>query len=339
MGRSGGGRSSGGGSRSGGGFRGGRSSGGFSRSRSSSGRSSFGRSSHSFHQAPPPPRPGRTVFIGGPRYRRPRYYRSGGSVFGAILAIIILGFVFVSLFGGLIFGGIAHSSSDVPDNTTQREPLVGVVNKTDWYEDELGWIRNRNVLIDGLEDFYADTGIQPYVVMINYSDDYWNGSSFDATAADNYLETLYEERFTDEGHFIFAYFSCLNDSEYEMEGEFRYLSGYAADSIMDNEAISILWGNFEKNYYDTSLSIEEMIGDTFKDTGESIMSRPTNGWDVMKIVVIAGGAVLIVFIIYKIIKSKHQREKEKEEYTKEILDKPLETFGTDTSDLEEKYGE
>ena len=28
---------------------------------------------------------------------------------------------------------------------------------------------------------------------------------------------------------------------------------------------------------------------------------------------------------------------EKEEYTKEILSKPLETFGTDTTDLEDKY--
>ena len=41
----------------------------------------------------------------------------------------------------------------------------------------------------------------------------------------------------------------------------------------------------------------------------------------------------------KILAERNQREKEKEEYTKEILDKPLETFGTDTSDLEEKYGE
>ena len=38
-------------------------------------------------------------------------------------------------------------------------------------------------------------------------------------------------------------------------------------------------------------------------------------------------------LMYKIV----FREKEREEYTKEILDKPLETFGTDTSELEEKY--
>ena len=64
-----------------------------------------------------------------------------------------------------------------------------------------------------------------------------------------------------------------------MDGEFRYLSGYSADTIMDNEAINILWGYFEKNYYNTSLSIGKMISNTFSETAESIMSRPTNGWD------------------------------------------------------------
>ncbi len=38
-----------------------------------------------------------------------------------------------------------------------------------------------------------------------------------------------------------------------------------------------------------------------------------------------------------ILKNKNKREKEKEEFTKEILNKPLETFGEDTSDLEDKY--
>lgn len=264
-------------------------------------------------------------------YRRP--WRRGPS-FGSIIAVLIIIMILIAVLSAATSN---QSSTKVPDNTTQREPLHGVVHKTDWYEDELGWVRNRNVLIDGLEDFYSETGIQPYVVLIDYADEFWNGTTLNFDAADDYLEELYEERFTDEGHFVFAYFSCFDDTQYEMDGEFRYLSGYAADSIMDNEAISILWGNFEKNYYDTSLSIESMFADTFKATGASIMSRPTNGWDFLKVAVVIAGGVAVVFVIYKLVKSKHQREKEKEEYTKEILSKPLETFGTDTSDLEEKY--
>ena len=106
---------------------------------------------------------------------------------------------------------------------------------------------------------------------------------------------------------------------------------------MDSEAIDILWGYFQKNYYNTSLSIEKMISETFSATGENIMSAPTNGWDFAKIAIIVGGVVGIGVIAYLIFKKKAQREKEKEDYTKEILDKPLETFGEDTTDLEKKY--
>lgn len=328
------GRSSGGGSHSSGGFGGGRSSGGFSGGGRSS-RSSSSRS-HSSYSSRPRPTPTRNVFIGGPRfYGRPRpayspAYRRSSSV---ATTIIILIFVILSVY--ILFP--RNSNSSIPQNTTQREALSGVVNKTDWYDDRLGWIESRNVLIDGLEDFYQKTGVQPYVVFLPYSNEYWNGPNLDTNAADQYLETLYDQKFSDEGHFIFAYFSCLNDDQFEMDGKFRYLSGYAADTIMDNEAISILWGHFEKNYYNTDLTTEKMISNTFRDTAKSIMSRPTNGWDFAKIAIIAVAAIAVVGAVVVIVKTKAKREKEKEEYTKEILDKPLETFGEDTSDLEEKY--
>jgi competence protein ComGC len=106
---------------------------------------------------------------------------------------------------------------------------------------------------------------------------------------------------------------------------------------MDSEAISILWGYFENNYYNTSLSLEKMISNTFEETAESIMSKPTNGWDVVKVLIIIIAIIIVILVIYKIIKNKNSREKEREEYTKEILDKPLETFGIDTSELEKKY--
>lgn len=192
-------------------------------------------------------------------------------------------------------------------------------------------------MVKGLEHFYNETGVQPYVMLIPYSRDYWNGNSLDLTKADQYLNDVYEMKFKDEGHFIFAYFACRADKESEMEGEIRYLSGYAADTIMDSEALDILEGHYQKNYNDLSLSTEQLIGNTFYETADSIMSKPTNGWDFMKIAIVVVGIVTGIGIIYAIIKTKAKREKEKEEYTKEILDKPLETFGEDTSDLEEKY--
>lgn len=314
-----------------GGFGGGHSSGGFSGGGRSSGGFSgssggFGSSGHR------PPRPIHTgpVFVGGPHYYGPRGF--GGTRIITFVIVIIILIIIMSMATSSL-----NQSNNVPKNTTKRTALSGVVSKTDWYEDNIGWISSKNTLISGLETFYKKTGVQPYVLLVPYSSTYWNGSTLNATAADTYLEQVYSEKFKDEGHFIFAYFQCKNDSRSEMDGEFRYLSGYSADTIMDNEAISILWGHFEKNYYNTSLSMEKMIANTFEETAESIMSKPTNGWDFAKVLITVIVIIIVIVAIYKITKNKNQREKEKEEYTKDILNKPLETFGTDTSDLEKKY--
>lgn len=225
-------------------------------------------------------------------------------------------------------------------NTKQREALSGQVRKTDWYEDDIGWISNRQVLIEGLEYFYNKTGVQPYVMMIPYDPSYWNSDgSINPTTSDSYLNQVYSEIFTDEAHFIFAYFQSENDMKSELEGEFRFTLGYSTDTIMDSEAIKIFWGYFENNYYDTSLSIEEMISDAFASTANLIMSKPTNSNDVMIVIlVIIFGLILLgvfLFIVISII--KHQ--KAKQENQKKILETPLETFSedTDTSDLEKKY--
>lgn len=310
-----------------GGFGGGHSSGGFS----GGGRSSGGFSSSGSSSSYRPPRPGPHYHSGG--YGYGYGYRHSSSI--SWVSILVF-FIIIML---IVIPIIQDNSVKVPKNTTQRVALNGAVSKTDWYEDDIGWITSKNTLISGLEDFYKKTGVQPYVLFVPYSAEYWNGNDINATKADAYLEKVYSEKFTDEAHFIFAYFQCKNDSKSEMDGEFRYLSGYSADTIMDNEAISILWGYFEKNYYNTSLSIEKMISNTFSETAESIMSKPTNGWDFAIILIIAIVIILIIVFVYKMVKSKHQREKEKEEFTEKILEKPLETFGTDTSELEKKYEE
>ena len=317
---------SGGGGRSGGSFGGGRSSGGFGGGGRSSRSYSSSRSSSSSHRS---------------YSRGPRYYGSYGthrasspSLVTSVFVIIFISVIILTLF----YSMRGSSASSVPSNTKDRTALSGVVSKTEWYKDELNWIRSKSVLIEGLEDFYDETGVQPYILLLDYDSSLWiNDDTISVNKADQYLQDYYDSHFKDEGHFIFAYFSCRQDSRSEMDGEFRYLSGYSADTIMDNEAIRILWGYFEKNYYNTSLSIEEMISDTFSSTGKSIMSRPTNGWDFAKVAFGVGGIVIVFIIIYSIIKTKAKREKEKEEFTKEILDKPLETFGDDTSELEKKY--
>lgn len=382
MGRSGGGggrSSGGGGSRSSGGFGGSRSSGGFSGGGRSSGSSSasrpsrpsgnssasrpsggsgnrstshtsssrsgggfFGSSNDRRHNERHYHESTRTVFVPVPTQPRPQNVqgsssntggRAGGSKVGCLVFLIIF----------LLFVLIANSAVNGDlKNTTERTPLSGQVSKTEWYQDDLNWISNKQVLIDGLEDFYKETGIQPYVLLLPYDASFWNADgSCNANAMDDYLGKVYEETFTDEAHFIFAYFSGQYDSKGEMEGEFRYMCGYSADTIMDSEAIKILWGYFEENYYDTSLSLEAMIADTFTATGSRIMSRPTNVYDVVSVVATGVIVALVIVCIVRICRIIASRRREKEEYNRRILETPLETFdtGIDTSDLEKKYEE
>lgn len=339
MGRSGGAGGFSGGGHSGGGFGGGHNTGGFSgggRSSGGFGGGNFGGNFGGNHQSgnhhggnygyPPP------IFFGGGYHRRRGYHIGCG--------ITVISLIFVILAILLLISEFSFSESSKPINTTERTALVGQVQKTDWYEDDIGWISSRNVLIAGLEDFYKQTGIQPFVLFVRYDEKYWNGDgSINPTAADEYLEQVYSEKFNDEAHFIFAYFQCEYDSKQEMDGEFRYLSGYAADTIMDSEAIDILWGYSQNNYYNQSLTIEKMIADTFSQTAEKIMSKPTNAFDVVKVFFIIVGVIVVAVIVYLTVKNINKRKKEKAEETAKILNTPLSTFGDDTSDLEDKYND
>lgn len=297
MGRS----SGGGGSHSSGGFSGGgRSSGGFSSGRYSSSYGSSRPSGHIYHHH----------YHSGPGYYGGYYggygprYTSFKSVW-IVLIIIILMTVIPS-----IIDSLPAKTAKVPKNKTERTALNGVVLKTDWCEDNIGWITSKDTLISGLEDFYKKTGIQPYILFVPYSVEFWNGNNINVEKVNEYMEKIYSEKFKDEGHFIFAYFQCRNDSKSEMDGEFRYLSGYSADTIMDDEAISILWGYFQKNYYNTSLSIEKMISNTFSETAKSIMNKTKNVWDFIMIAIIIIIVILIILFIYMTVKSRKQIEQQ-----------------------------
>lgn len=338
----------------GGGFSGGHSSGGFGGGHSSGGRSFGGRPSSSFGGSPsptpthhtPPPRVGGYVNMGRPIYgngggnydpnepfnQKPKKNGSGNGLLTTIIIIVL----FIAMMA-LFFYLPDDSDSSNLKNTTERTALVNQVQLTAYYQDDIGWITEEDVLIDGLEDFYHQTGVQPYVMLIPYDSRFWNGSDINANVATNYLEQVYSQTFTDEAHYIFAYFACANDSKDLLDGQFYYLKGYQADTIMDNEAQKIFWGYFERYYNDTSYTIEEMFAYAFSDTATNIMSTPTNGYDVMNMFIIVAGIVIVIVAIVVVVRTIATRKREKEEYNRKILETPLETFGTDTSELEKKY--
>ena len=346
----------GGGGHSGGSFGGGHSGGG----RSFGGRPSSSNSNPRAHTPTPPSHspnrpihhtppisggyvaPGRTIINtgGGGNYnnnsgnngsfqQKPK--KKGNGLLTSVIMIAI------AFFMVLVIVGLFADDTDSMTNTTERTALTGAVQMTDYYEDDIGWITEKDVLIEGLENFYHETGVQPYVLLVPYNSQFWNGSDFNGDAGQAYLEQVYADTFNDEAHFIFAYFACANDSKDTLDGEFEYLKGYQADTIMDNEALKIFWGYFESYYNDTFYTLEEMFANTFTDTADRIMSHPTNGYDTMIVLIIAAGIAIVIIGIVMIVRTSAQRKREKEEYTRHILEAPLEKFGTDTSELEKKY--
>lgn len=353
-------RGGGGGGHSGGGSFGGHSGGssfGHSSGRSSSfggGRSSGfgGGPSSSYHgghygRPTPPPPPPHGGYYGRPTPPPPRRYygsrRSSSSV-GCFVVFFII-FVLFGILGGLFNAfsvaagnGSCAASSGLTKSTEKREKMstANTTYSNTWYVDELGWIGRGNTLVNGLESFYQKTGVQPFIYLYKYDGtDTWKTEAL----AKNKAEDLYSQIFgSDEGHLLFVYFACPDDYPDVMDGNFYYICGKQTEVVMDENAKDILESRYWYNYDDTSLTIEELFGKTFKQAGKAIMSGPIRMRTVVLIIVGVVGAIVIVSIAFKWWKArKAQKNKENEDLEK-ILSTPLETFGkSDVDDLKEKY--
>lgn len=272
----------GGGSHGGGGHSGGRSFGG---------RSGGGFGSGGMHGGPGfgGPGPGGPGFggpgPGGPRFGGP-YGRWGGPFFPgggfgwrrrgyggcgcfSFIALFIIIIFLVSFFPD------NSGTSEVTVSRTERTALTGTSTYGQWYLDEVNFIDHDTDLTDGLKYFYSKTGIQPYVMLLDYNPVFWENGNWNESAAEDYLAQVYADTFSDNGHLIFAYFSCENDSE-DMDGTFYFYYGSAAYSIMDDEAETIFWSYFDMNYNDLDQNIGEFIGNTFHETADNIMHITTN---------------------------------------------------------------
>lgn len=325
-------RGGGGGGHSGGGSHsdGGRSGGG-GRSHSSGG---FGGSS--YRGGGPGPH-----YYGGPGYpppRRPVRYRRNtgcgcGSVFSTIFVFIIIAVVLMSMLPSACAVSCAGS---VTRSTEKREKIdrkyVDYMNE--WYDDDLGWFgRHNNELIDGLETFYEETGIQPYIALVEYGK-----CEMTAEAEEAYAENLYEETFSDEGHLLFVYFACENDRQDLMDGDWYYICGYDTETVMDSEAKEILESYFRYFYDDTSLDVDELFANTFAKSGKEIMSGPIYMRTVVIVIVAIVAVVIIVIVLTKWWKARTKRKNKEQEDLEKMLSKPLETFGSDpVDDLKNKY--
>lgn len=329
MGRSGGAR--GGGFR-GGGFRGGgRSFGGFSGGGRSGGRSFGGSFGGGRSAGGPPPgghRPIRTgpIFINtGRRYYGGGSYRHGWGPGAGIATVVVLVIILMVLFSYIFSVGGASAGSSIQRSTYEREKLpASAVTETAYYTDEGGWFSNRAQLESGMRQFYEDTGVQPYLYLLE------NGSVTSVSELTDMAEEMYPQLFTDEGHFLLVFCD---------DGYGSYNCGYAvgsqAKTVMDDEAIAILADYLDRYYNDYSISEEEIFSKTFADTGERIMTVTKSPLPVIAVCVAVVVVAVLVFITLK--KRREQREREQQRAEK-ILNTPLEKFGDQAvEDLADKY--
>lgn len=307
MGRGGG--SHGGGGHSGGRSFGGRSGGGFGGGRGPGG-SGFGGPGFG---GPPP---------GGPHFGGPRR-RWGGPVFHGgfggwggpgrrggtgCFSVLVLFILVVGLFQSLPDSG-SSQNSEIAVSRTERTAVTGTSTYADWYLDELAFIDHDTDLTDGLKYFYSQTGIQPYVMLLEYDPSVWINGEWNENAAEEYLAQVYNDTFSDNGHMIFAYFACENDSE-DMDGTFYLYYGSAAYSIMDHEAETIFWSYFDMNYNNLDLSIAEFIGQTFCETADNIMHISTDGNNPLITAAVVFAVICVIVVIIGIIVAKKANTRE-----------------------------
>lgn len=368
MGRSGaGGGRSGGGGHSGGGRSGGSRSSGRSAMGGSGGRSGMGSSSRpgggfggssrpsgGFGGPRPNPRP--NGGFGGPRPggvgpgpmpgggfggpRPPRHSnrpprRGGGcsSVIGVVFAWLLVVYLLFSCVGngfryqsgnaGYTVDYNSGSSSGVTKSTVKRDKLkLNLSDEAGYFTDECGWIQNRTTLEKGLKSFYDETGILPYVYIIdNVAGDYDPSTQ----KLEQFAETQYEQLFDDEGHILLVF--------WDYNGAYEYTLWLGADtvSIMDTEACDILFDYIDYYYY-AAATEDEFFADAFAQAGEHMMKVTRSSGYYVVIVLVAGAAV---FVVYKTIKSRKEKKDERKKKAEEILNTPLETFGSGGADIDE----
>ncbi len=265
---------------------------------------------------------------GGQQPQGPHNSRRGGLGWcGCACGCLALAFAIVILLTllGFVFNASSCSSVSVDASTVEREALpASAVEETNYYTDEGGWITSSSTLESGMRYFYEKTGVQPYLYILP------NGTTTSTDELAEQAEELYSELFSDEGHFIIVF--CDDNNESYNVG---YWIGSTAESVLDNEAITIFAQYLARNYEDDSISDEEVFSNTYVDTADRIMNVTTSP---LVIVGICVAVVAVVVGVVFIVRYRTKAKAEEQRRHQEILNTPLEKFGDKTlEDLERKY--
>jgi len=246
----------------------------------------------------------------------------------SLIVTIAVILVFISILSASCTSG---GNASVTRSTVNREPLSSDQTvESEYYRDDLGWIKNETRLTSGMKAFYKETGVAPFL----YITDNINGDHFpSASAVEDELNEMYDELFEDDGHFILLFL--------EYDGyETWYLCGSAAETVMDDEACEILLDYIDR-YYDTNFGIyndEEYFSTVFEKASERIMTKQTSPATFGTVAVVCIAVIVVIVLFIQFSKKRAEAKKAEDERMKQILETPLETFGDQSLDeLAKKY--
>ncbi len=219
----------------------------------------------------------------------------GSGCLGSVMLIVTIFVIFAMALGSCSAGTISgalmpESSAQIRESTIQRQRLdSSSVKDVGYYTDHLGWISNSSALEEGLRYFFKQTGVSPYL----YLTEEINGDTNPSDAVmEAFASQLYEDLFTDEAHFLVVF------QEYESVYHVRYVCGYEARSVMDDEACEILL-DYLQSYYYGDYDDETYFSQSFRDAADRIMGKkiPAAGYGIGIAVIVGVG--LLIWLIWK----------------------------------------
>lgn len=253
---------------------------------------------------------------GGYHYN-PIFIRSGGYYGGLQNPLGTLLFVIIAII--MLTQLIPSHLTSNPKSTYNRERLKSSIAFTNnCIVDEIGWIEKPSQLSKGLQYFYKQTGVQPYIVLKKYDPKLKTDSDKEA-----YANQYYDKNIKNESTFLYMYFEEPNSSDV---GYMAYANGMQVSSVMDEEAIDIFWQYLDRYWVDGNLSMNQVFEKTFTKTADTIMTKSTTGLDIVKIVVVSILIISAGIVVIILVRQKHKRDKEKAEETERILNTPLKDY-------------
>ncbi|MBO5146097.1 MAG: hypothetical protein J6C19_11280 [Lachnospiraceae bacterium] len=268
---------------------------------------------------PPPPPYGRRKYYRTGRYHNRSYRTYGSGAFSKLFSYFMIFMVCAVILG--IFGAMrsanGHSGgSSIPASTINREKLdSGLSFDSNCIVDELDWFDSVSKAGTRLRTFYDKTGVQPYIVLLQY-----NPALTTDEQKEEYALEYYDNYIDNEATFLYMYFA---EQEQDNDvGYMCYVNGKQVNAVMDAEAVDIFWGYIDKYWY-SDMSTDELFEKAFTKTAETIMAKPRTSADIL--FVLAVGVVIIGIIIAVIaaMNTRRRHERERAEETQRILNTPL----------------